>query len=211
MGGSHGCHRRSYSPPAGGPPRQAAVDRPSPPPSPPCPSTASPSPLTPTEATVHCRRNPPCMGHHRSNPSHPSDSRQRALLRSGEAATRLHEDSEIGTSTSPSLHTKTLLPPPIIDHHSILIFMAHRKGSDPTIDQGQGVVNHFLLRGHPTVDSDEDKPIAIDAGEAGISRSRPSIVSAISTRVCPPLPVAATRVACAGSVARVRLPAPASR
>ncbi|KAL5973084.1 hypothetical protein ACLOJK_034203 [Asimina triloba] len=79
--------------------------------------------------------------------------------------------------------------------------MAHRKGSDPTVDQRQGAVNHFLLRGHLTVDSYKDKPIAIDADEAWISRSRPSIVSAITTFVCLPLPVAATRVACAGSVA----------
>ncbi|KAL6000188.1 hypothetical protein ACLOJK_034866 [Asimina triloba] len=58
--------------------------------------------------------------------------------------------------------------------------MAHLKGSDLTVDQRQGVAHRFLLRGHPTVDSDEDKPIVVFANEAWISRSRPFIISAIT-------------------------------
>ncbi|KAL6000187.1 hypothetical protein ACLOJK_034865 [Asimina triloba] len=78
--------------------------------------------------------------------------------------------------------------------------MAHLKGSDLTVDQRQGVAHRFLLRGHPTVDSDEDKPIVVFASEAWISRSRPFIISAITASPArrrrlrrPPLPTAIAR------------------
>ncbi|KAL5993813.1 hypothetical protein ACLOJK_038170 [Asimina triloba] len=151
----------------------------------------------PTVRHLHCRYPPPASAPS-DDLSRSSRRQQRALLRFVMAALRLQSQQRDRDNTSSSVAGEFAL------------------GSDLTVDQRQGVAHRFLLRGNPTVDSDEDKPIIVFASEAWISRSRPFIISAITAsparrrRLRPTLPTATARATHVPPPVLPTLPLPAA-